>query len=61
MSVALLVWTYRESRRLKGEMARLAATVRTAEEERHAFQLRVEEERHRFRKERRETLPRAWR
>ncbi len=54
VSVALLVWTYRESRRLKGEMTRLAATVRTAEEERRAFQLRVEEERHRFRRERRD-------
>jgi S1-C subfamily serine protease len=34
-------------------MARLSATVRTAEEERRAFQLRVEEERYRFKKERR--------
>jgi len=53
VSVGFLGWTYRESRRLKSEMARLSATVRTAEEERRAFQLRVEEERYRFKKERR--------
>ena len=53
VSIGLLGWTYRQSRRLEDEMARLAATVRAAEEERRAFQLRVEEERHRFRRERR--------
>jgi len=53
VSIGLLAWTYRESRRLQGEMARLSATVRSSEEQRRAFQLRVEEERHRFRKERR--------
>jgi S1-C subfamily serine protease len=53
VSIGLLGWTYRQSRRLEGEMARLAATVRAAEDERRAFQLRVEEERHRFRRERR--------
>ena len=52
-SLGFLAWTYRESRRLQAEMERLSATVRTAEEERRAFQMRVEEERHRFRKERR--------
>jgi hypothetical protein len=52
-SLGFLVWTYRQSRRLEAEMARLSAAVRGAEEERRAFQLRVEEERHRFRKERR--------
>jgi pSer/pThr/pTyr-binding forkhead associated (FHA) protein len=52
-SLGFLAWTYRESRRLQAEMERLSATVRTAEEERRAFQMRVEEERHRFRKEQR--------
>jgi serine protease Do len=52
-SLVFLAWTYRESRRLQVEMARLSATVHAAEEERRAFQMRVEEERHRFRKERR--------
>jgi pSer/pThr/pTyr-binding forkhead associated (FHA) protein len=53
VSLGFLGWTFRESRRLQAEMTRLAATVRAADEERRAFQLRVEEERHRFRKERR--------
>jgi S1-C subfamily serine protease len=53
VSIGLLSWTYRQSRRLEDEMARLSATVRAAEEERRAFQMRVEEERHRFRRERR--------
>ena len=53
VSVGFLGWTYRESRRLQAEMARLAATVRAAEEERRVFQQRVEEERYRFKKERR--------
>ena len=52
-TLGFLAWTYRESRRLQAEMARLSSTVRTAEDERRAFQMRVEEERHRFRKERR--------
>jgi S1-C subfamily serine protease/pSer/pThr/pTyr-binding forkhead associated (FHA) protein len=53
VSLGFLALTYRQSRRLEDEMARLAATVRAAEEERRVFQLRVEEERHRFRRERR--------
>jgi len=47
VSVGFLGWTYRESRRLQAEMARLAATVRAAEQERQAFQQRVDEERRR--------------
>jgi S1-C subfamily serine protease len=52
-SVGLLAWNYRESRRLTAEMARLAASIRAAEEDRRAFQQRVEEERWRSNKERR--------
>jgi S1-C subfamily serine protease len=52
-SVGFLGWNFRESRRLQAEMDRLSGTVRAAEEERRAFQMRVEEERHRSRKERR--------
>jgi serine protease Do len=53
LTLGLLAWNYRESRRLQGEMTRLAATVHTAEEDRRAFQQRVEEERQRADKERR--------
>ena len=41
VSLGLLAWNYRESRRLQAEMARLAASVRAAEDDRRAFQQRV--------------------
>ena len=53
VSLGFLGWTYRESRRLQAEMTRLTATVRAAEQERFAFQQRVEEERRRSEAERR--------
>jgi S1-C subfamily serine protease len=53
VSLVFLGWTWRESRRLQAEMARLTATVRAAEQDRQAFQQRVEEERRRSEAERR--------
>ena len=52
LSLGVLAWNYRESRRLQHEMARLAATVRNADEDRRAFQQRVEDERRREEKAR---------
>jgi signal transduction histidine kinase len=52
VSLGLLGWNYRTSRRLQGEMDRLAAGMRAAEEDRRAFERRVEEERRRSEKER---------
>ncbi len=43
----LLAWSYKEGRRLQGEVARLGRAIRTAEIEQGEFQARVEEERHR--------------
>ena len=53
VSLGLLAWNYRESRRLQREMGRLAASVRAADEDRRAFQQRVEEERRRSEKDQR--------
>jgi S1-C subfamily serine protease len=53
VSIGFLGWTYRESRRLQRQMAQLAAAVRAGDEERRAFQLRVEEERRRSENDRR--------
>lgn len=53
VSVGFLGWTFRESRRLKAEMARLTEAVRAAEHQREAFERRVEDERRRSEAERR--------
>jgi len=53
VTLGLLAWNYRESQRLRRDMARLTESVREAEEDRRAFQQRIEEERWRTQKERR--------
>jgi S1-C subfamily serine protease len=52
VSLGLLAWNYRTSQRLQGEMKRLTAAMGAAEDERRAFERRVEDERRRAEKDR---------